>query len=81
MLSQNIRRGQNAVRRGFTLMEVIVVAAIIVILAGAGTVVYMKFIEDAKVDQARMECQQIETAVLAYSRTIIARSVEGGIPD
>jgi prepilin-type N-terminal cleavage/methylation domain-containing protein len=56
-------------RRGFTLMEVIVVAAIIVILAGTGTVVYMRFVEDAKKDEARMGAHQISTAIQKWQLT------------
>jgi general secretion pathway protein G len=66
MLLQNHQRKHTQVRRGFTLIEVLVVVAIIVILAGAGTVAYMKILEDAKKDSARTQAHQIETALEAY---------------
>jgi len=41
------------VRKGFTLIEVLVVAAILVILAGAGVVAYTRAQQDAKINMAK----------------------------
>jgi general secretion pathway protein G len=60
-------RKQRALRRaGFTLMEVLVVVAILVVLAGTGGVVYMKYLDDAKKDIAKMNVQTIDDAVQSY---------------
>jgi general secretion pathway protein G len=53
-------------RSAFTLMEIIVVAAIILILAGAGAVVLPRFLSDAKVNRAKMDIKSLETAVMGY---------------
>jgi len=47
-------------------MEMLVVVAIIVVLAGAGTLGYMKIMEDARRDQARSGCKTLEKALQAY---------------
>src|SRR4051812_17072355 len=62
-----VRQGSRAVVRvGFTLMEVLVVVAILVVLAGTGGVVYIRYLEDAKKDQARIQLQAPTTAVETY---------------
>jgi general secretion pathway protein G len=53
-------------RRGFTLMEVMVVAAILVILAGVGSVALFRYLDDAKVSTAKMQIHTIENAVVGY---------------
>jgi general secretion pathway protein G len=53
-------------RLGFTLMEVLVVAAIIVILAGVGGVVYSNYLDKARVDKARIDVKSLADAVEAY---------------
>lgn len=60
------RRKEAAVRAGFTLMEVLVVVAILVVMAGTGGVIYMRFLDDAKKDRAKMDVQSLTTAVEAY---------------
>jgi general secretion pathway protein G len=54
-------------RPAFTLMEIIVVVAIILILAGAGAVVLPKFLEDAKMGRAKLDVKSIEIAVMKYN--------------
>jgi general secretion pathway protein G len=54
-------------RQAFTLMEIIVVVAIILILAGAGAVVLPKFLSDAKVSKAKLDIKSIETVLMKYS--------------
>jgi general secretion pathway protein G len=50
----------------FTLMEIIVVVAIILILAGAGALVLPRFLSDANVSKAKLDVKTIEQAVSAY---------------
>jgi general secretion pathway protein G len=62
-----ISRKRRALRRaGFTLMEVLVVAAILVMLAGTGVVVYMKYLDDAKKDTAYLGVMSLDQAVQAH---------------
>lgn len=53
-------------RRGFTLMEVLVVVAILVILAGTASIFVMRYLEDAKKDRARFDIQALTTAAKTY---------------
>jgi general secretion pathway protein G len=60
---QNSRRSD---RLGFTLMEVLVVVAILVILAGTASVFVFRFLDDAKVDRAKSDVKTIEGVCTAY---------------
>ncbi len=53
-------------RAGFTLMEMLVVVAILVVLAGAAVPIYLSYLEDSRVDRARLDVKSIEGAVDAY---------------
>jgi len=53
-------------RRGFTLMEMLVVVAIIVIIAGAATPLVLSYMHNARVDRAKMDMKNIETAVVKF---------------
>jgi general secretion pathway protein G len=53
-------------RGGFTLMELLVVVAIIVVLAGAAVPMYMKYLEDAKLDRAWQDAVTIAQQAEAY---------------
>jgi general secretion pathway protein G len=55
-----------AIRRGFTLLEMLAVVAIIVILAGTAIPVYLHYVDSAKVDRARVDCRTLGEAVDAY---------------
>ena len=63
------RRGsQTATRRAaFTLLEVLVVVAILVILASIGVFAYMRYLEDAKKSQAQLKAKALATALNAYT--------------
>ncbi|QEL18797.1 type II secretion system protein GspG [Limnoglobus roseus] len=54
-------------RSAFTLLEVLVVVAIIVILAGGAGVYVFGYLEDAKVDTARNTITMLETQCKAYA--------------
>jgi general secretion pathway protein G len=52
-------------RHAFTLMEVLVVVAILVVLAGIGVMVF-RYLDESKEKIAKMGIKNIETAVTAY---------------
>ena len=53
-------------RGGFTLMEMLVVVAIIIIIAGAATPLVLNYLHNARIDRAKMDIKTIEKAVVAY---------------
>jgi general secretion pathway protein G len=57
-------------RRGFTLMEVLLVLAILVILGSLVTVGYMQIQKNAYRDAARNQIKNIENAVMTYALAI-----------
>jgi len=54
------------VRAGFTLMELLVVVALLVVLAGTGGVIYMNYLESAKEDVAKSQVQVLTEAAQMY---------------
>ena len=61
---------QHARRRAaFTLLEVLIVVAIIVMLAGAGTYYFLQRLESAKIDTAKAECKAIAAQCGIYYST------------
>ena len=65
MLAAPTRR--RAVRRAaFTLLEVLVVVAILVILAGVGVVATTSYLETSKKNTAQLDCQGISQAIESY---------------
>src|SRR6516164_1211806 len=62
-------------RRGFTLMEVMVVAAILVILAGVGSIALFGYLEQAKEQAAKATLHKIEEAAMTW------KLKKGNFPD
>src|SRR4051812_9646930 len=60
------RAGRAVTRRGFTLLEVLVVVAIIVVLAGVGVVALMPQFEGAKEKLAKAKALDLTQAVQIY---------------
>jgi general secretion pathway protein G len=61
-----VRRLAARTRAGFTLLEVLVVVAILVILASVATFATVSYLKGAKLDQAKLEAQKIHQAAKAY---------------
>jgi len=59
------RGRRTALRRAFTLMEVLVVVAILVVLAGIGVVVF-RYLDESKEKVAYMGIRSLEDAASAY---------------
>ena len=53
-------------RAAFTLLEVLVVVAILVILAGVGVAATTRYLEDARKSKAQTSCAGISQAISAY---------------
>jgi general secretion pathway protein G len=66
MRSKNLRRPLRRVRRGFSLIEVIVAVTIIAIFAGLVAPQLLKRLSGAKQDQARTEANAIATQVKIF---------------
>jgi general secretion pathway protein G len=66
MLFRPQTRRRPADRAAFTILEVLIVAAIIVVLAGASVLFYTRYLEDSKVQRAKADVKTIEKAAEAY---------------
>jgi general secretion pathway protein G len=55
------------VRHAFTLMEMLIVVAIIVMLAGVAAYSYMSYLEGAREKTAKLQITHLEEAVSAYN--------------
>jgi len=53
-------------RAAFTLLEVLIVVAILVILAGVGGVTMLKYLDDARKDKARIDVKTLSDVVKTY---------------
>ncbi|MCU0705179.1 MAG: prepilin-type N-terminal cleavage/methylation domain-containing protein [Fimbriiglobus sp.] len=75
LASTRLVRSRQTQRAAFTLVEVLVVVAIVVILASVGTIATLKFLADAKVDNARMSAM----ALVEAAKTVEVRNPDGNI--
>jgi general secretion pathway protein G len=66
MIVRQLRQRTRQVRRAFTLMEILVVVAIIVVLAGIGGFYLMPQLDRAKDDSAKLQAKTIAEAVQTY---------------
>ncbi|MBM4018759.1 MAG: type II secretion system protein GspG [Planctomycetes bacterium] len=68
-------------RRGFTLIEVLIVLGIIILLAGAAIVALVPQQKGARIDTTKLKMKSIETALEAYNVNIghYPNEQEGGI--
>jgi general secretion pathway protein G len=53
-------------RAAFTLMEMLVVVAILVVLAGAAVPIYLNYLDRAKTDRVKADFKVLETAINKY---------------
>lgn len=61
-----VRRTTTVARAGFTLMEVLVVVAILVVLVSVSSVVVFRYLDESKEKAAKVQITQIEQAVMTY---------------
>jgi general secretion pathway protein G len=62
-----LRKCRTSNRSGFTLMELLVVVAILVVLAGAAVPMYMKYLDDAKTQMAWTNAKTLEHVADTYN--------------
>ena len=60
------RRLAGRERTAFTLLEVLVVVAILVVLASVASIYVFRYLEDAKIDKAKLQAKNIEKAAKSY---------------
>jgi general secretion pathway protein G len=60
------RENRAVVRGGFTLMEMMVVVMILVVLAGTAVPLYLKYLDDARINRAKTDVRTLTTAASAY---------------
>src|SRR5690348_16643238 len=70
-----LRKTRPHVRGGFTLMEMLVVVAIIVMLAGVSAYGYMRYLESARESTAKLQIAHLQEAVELY------KTDQGEYPD
>jgi general secretion pathway protein G len=68
MILNNVyrRRLEQRRRAGFTLLEVLVVVAILVVLASVSSIYVFRYLEDAKIDKAKLQAANIAKAAKSY---------------
>jgi general secretion pathway protein G len=65
-------------RSAFTLLEVLVVVAILVVLASVASIYVFRYLDDAKKDKAYLQAKNIEKAAKAY---ITKQATDPDLPD
>ena len=67
IMQQLVRRQSGEGRRAaFTLLEVLVVVAILVVLASVASIYVFRYLEDSKKDKAKMDIMALDKAVKTY---------------
>jgi general secretion pathway protein G len=66
ILATCARRLENRRRNAFTLLEVLVVVAILVVLASVASVYVFKYLEDNKKDKAKLDIMALDKAVKTF---------------
>jgi general secretion pathway protein G len=68
LVPSRLQSAQQAQRRrdAFTLMEILVVVAIIVVLAGVATVSVFRYLEESRISAARSSCVTLAKAAQSY---------------
>jgi len=65
-MNTQLQRRLRASARGFTLMEMILVLAIIAVLVGMGVFMMVGVIDDANVGKAKADVKTFETTIIRY---------------
>jgi general secretion pathway protein G len=82
-------RSAAAARAGFTLMEILIVVAIIVVLAGVGTFYLMPMLSESKEQVAYTQTKTIENACVLFEKKVgrrpnsaqeLVQSIDGRAP-
>src|SRR5437763_17035362 len=60
------RQARALARAAFTLMEMLVVVAIIVVLAGAAVPIYLNYLDNAKLKRARIDVETLSREAKNY---------------
>src|SRR5947199_10800504 len=55
-----------AARSAFTLLEILIVVAILVVLAGVSSIYVFRYLDDAKIDASKAGAATIATAIQSY---------------
>jgi general secretion pathway protein G len=66
MIIRQHQAAQQRRRNGFTLMEMLVVVAIIVALASMGSVYFIGYLNDSKIQTAQIQCQNLDNAIDSF---------------
>ena len=78
MIIRATRRSGLRTREAFTLLEVLVVVAILVVLASVASIYVFRYLDDAKKDKAYLQAKNIEKAAKAY---IVKQSSDSDLPE
>lgn len=72
LVPSRLKATQQAQRRrdAFTLMEILVVVAIIVVLAGVATVYVFRYLEESRISAARSSCVTLAKAAQSYTLAV-----------
>lgn len=66
MILKNVQRRRLDRREAFTLLEVLVVVAILVVLASVSSIYVFRYLDDSKKNKAMLQAKNIQTAAKAF---------------